>query len=292
MDHSLGEEAIRKELRLEALQHPATILPAALCVLAATYLVFCSAILGGALVAGTLLVLSGFVATGSFFWRHSLLYQRTYTQRISQILEQQRRAQREQDQAEIDHLVELTQAGFSEVNSARGLRALRGLVCEHAQLRRALDHRRHAGQPSLVHLSALAEETYRQGLGVLVDALETERVIVSSDRERLEAEIAAYEQEIRSLEANGAAASLIEIKRATIASHRERLELVSRQALRVGKLLYQCDRCEASLHRTRIELAALKTENAETSISAVIDTLQRTIEQAREVQEELRALGF
>lgn len=292
MDHFPDGAAIRRELRLEALQHPATILPAALCVLAAIYLVFCSAILGGALVAAILLTLSGMVTTICFFWRHALLYQGTYRQRINEILVQQRRARQAKEQAELEHLVELAQDGFSEVDSTRGLRALRGLVCEHAQLQRALDHGRHAEQPSLAHLFALTEATYRQGIGVLVDALETERVIVSSDRERLEAEIATYKQEIECLEANGGAASLAEIKRATIASHRERLELVREQSLRAGKLLFQCDRCEASLHRTRIELAALKTENAETSISAVTERLQRTIEQAKEVQEELRALGF
>ena len=77
-----------------------------------------------------------------------------------------------------------------------------------------------------------------------------------------------------------------------MASHKERLDMIKQQELRVDKLLYQCDRCEASLHRTRIELASLKTESSETSVSAVTETLQRTINQAKEVQEELKRLGF
>ena len=58
------------------------------------------------------------------------------------------------------------------------------------------------------------------------------------------------------------------------------------------KLLYQSDRCEASLHRTRIELAALTAESSETSVSAVTETFEKTINQAKEVREELKRLGY
>ena len=77
-----------------------------------------------------------------------------------------------------------------------------------------------------------------------------------------------------------------------MASHRERLEMIDQQQFRVDELLYQCDRCEASLSRTRIELASLQAGSSDSSVSAVTETLRRTITQAKEVQEEMRRLGF
>ena len=77
-----------------------------------------------------------------------------------------------------------------------------------------------------------------------------------------------------------------------MASHRETLELINQQQYRVDELLHQCGRCEATPTRTRIELASMQAGSSETSVSAVTDTLRRTITQAKEVQEELRRLGF
>ena len=60
----------------------------------------------------------------------------------------------------------------------------------------------------------------------------------------------------------------------------------------MDQLLHQCESCEASLHRTRIEIAALKADTAESSVRALTDTLRMTINQAKEVQEELKRLGY
>ncbi len=77
-----------------------------------------------------------------------------------------------------------------------------------------------------------------------------------------------------------------------MASHLELLEMIDQQQYRIDELLFQCDRCEAALFRTRIELASVQAGSSETSVSAVTETLQRTIAQAKEVQDELRRLGF
>ena len=90
----------------------------------------------------------------------------------------------------------------------------------------------------------------------------------------------------------GVQAARIKIKEATLASNKDRLTMVKRQELRIDELLHEADRCEASLHRTRIELAALKADSAEASVNSVTETLQRTIDHAKEVQEELKKLGF
>ena len=118
------------------------------------------------------------------------------------------------------------------------------------------------------------------------------RAIHTSNKGSLEAEIVQFEQDIGTLSMDYGQQLRVKIREENVASHQERLEMINQQQYRVDELLYQCDRCEASLSRTRIELASLQAGSSETSVSAVTETLQRTIAQAKEVQEELRRLGF
>jgi len=184
------------------------------------------------------------------------------------------------------------QGGFSDLGFTEGLKALEDLSYEYEQLRRVLGRRKGTDPLSVAHISALAEETYRQGLSVFEDALDLVQVIYSSDRERLEEEVAQLEKGIESLKEDATQAARVRIREETLASHRERLAMIQQQGSRVDELLHQSNRCEASLHRARMELAAFKTTGSETSISAVTETLRRTIAQAKEVQEELKKLGF
>ena len=138
----------------------------------------------------------------------------------------------------------------------------------------------------------LAEETYRQGLSILTDALHLMTAIRSPQNERLEREIVEFTIELKAMKGNESQAPRIKMREETIASHRQRLDLVNQQALRVDQLLHQSEICEASLHRTHIEIAALKAGSSDSSVRMVTDTLQNTIIQAKEVQEELRRLGI
>ncbi len=62
--------------------------------------------------------------------------------------------------------------------------------------------------------------------------------------------------------------------------------------LHADQLLYQAQRCEASLHSARTELATVRTGGAKTSVDSVIQTLQERISQVKEVQDELTRLGY
>ena len=177
-------------------------------------------------------------------------------------------------------------------HSTVGLKATKKLVYEYDQLQRVLRRKKETDPLSVAHIPALTEETYRQGLSVLGDVLELERVVHSSDKQGLEKEIVELERGIESLRGDETQAEQVKIKEATVTSHKERVNMIKEQQLRVDQLVYQSDRCEASLHRTRIELAALTAESSETSVSAVTETLEKTINQAKEVQEELKRLGY
>jgi hypothetical protein len=207
-------------------------------------------------------------------------------------MESQEQAEREKEQAEIEQLLEATQSGFQKINSVEGIKAVKELIYEYEQLQHVFEHKKEKDSLGVAHIPALAEETYRQGLSVLEDALEVGLAIHSSDKKNLEEAVKKLEKEIELLGRDETQAAKLEIKQATMSSHKERLDMIKQEQLRVDKLLYQCDRCEASLHRTRMELASLKVSSSETSVSAVTETLQKTINQAKEVQEELKKLGY
>ncbi|MCH9015293.1 MAG: hypothetical protein IH877_06355 [Gemmatimonadetes bacterium] len=145
---------------------------------------------------------------------------------------------------------------------------------------------------SLSHIPALADETYQQGLNVLSVGLQLSQAIHASNKQRLEHDIEDLEKEIQSLKRNGADERRGEIRVENVASHKDRLDLINNQQTKVDEVLYQCDQCEASLARTRIELASLQAGSLGSSVSSVTETLQKTINQAKDIQEELRRLGF
>ena len=196
------------------------------------------------------------------------------------------------EQAELRQLHEALDDGFSRVGSAEGLKALSGLVGEYEHLQPALRWQRDTDPLSMSHVPGLADETYRRGLSVLSDALELMNAAQIPCKERLEKESVQLEKEVEAAKRDGNQAERLRIKEDTPASHRQRLDMLDQLGMRLDQVLYQAHRCEASLHRTRIELAAIRTGSSETSVDSVIEALQGTINQVKGVQEELKRLGY
>jgi hypothetical protein len=288
----LSEEAIRWELLSDMLQHPTIIWPLALCLMSLIYAVLYAPLLKGGAGAAILGICSGIVAAGAFSWRYVARYRREYERRVRHAIDLQDRERSERESAEAEELRGSLQAGFLRLDSIEGLRALDGLVREYEHLQPVLERSRETNPLALSYMGTLAEQTYRQGLYALADALELAQALHFSDQDSLESETNRLEREIASLSGDEAQAARVAMKRETLASHRDRLDLIEQQALRRDKLLHQADRCEASLARTRIELAALKADSSAASVSTLTEALQNTIVQAREVQEEMRKLGF
>jgi len=239
-----------------------------------------------------LLVCSAVVAAGSFFFRYSVRYSQAYTTRVQEVIRDQEQGQRELEQADLEQQLEALESGFSNLKSDEGLKAINELVYEYKELQQVIERKKDADPLLFARIPILAEMAYRQGLSVLADALELASVVSSSDIGRLEAEIVEFEKEIESLKKDEAQAEQVEIKEATISLHKERLDMVKEQEINMDKLLYQCDCCEASLHRTRIELAAFKASSSGKSVTEVTETLEQTLTHAKEVQAELKRLGY
>lgn len=176
----------------------------------------------------------------------------------------------------------------------QGFKTLLELEYEHGQLQSALRRRKETEPLAVTYIPSLAGEVYRQGVSVLRDGLELLEAIRSPGEEKLMAEMRELESGIETLKREGTDVASVKarLREEKLASHQQRLEAIQRQHLRVDELLHQAGRCVATLGQTGLELAALKAEGAGTSIGAVTETLRKTIEEAREVQEELKRLGL
>jgi hypothetical protein len=61
---------------------------------------------------------------------------------------------------------------------------------------------------------------------------------------------------------------------------------------RARDLIFEAERCTAALAEARIELASIRAGDTQVDVDAVVETLQETIRRVREVQDELRRLGY
>ena len=288
----LSEVSIRKVLRSEALQHPATLIPLALAGLSLIHLIGISPFPIGALWAVILLIGSLLAGAASFFWIYSIRHDAAYAKLLKEIMSQQGLEIRKANLAEIQELRDDLHSGLTAIDSTAGLKAVTDLEYEYEQLQLVLNWDDEAASNSIAHIPALAEETYLEGLNVLANWLLLSRAIHTSNKGMLEAEIVQIEKEIETLKNDDRQERRVKIRQETVASHQELLEMIDQQQYHADDLLYQCDRCEASLSRTRIELASLQAGSSKSSVGGVTETLRRTIDQAKEVQEELRRLGF
>ncbi len=290
---SLSEVEIKKALIFDAVQHPATSLPSTLFIMSAIWLGLWSHKFDGQVESLILLILSGLLAAGTFFWRCSIQYNQRYALKTKEVMAllEQRRSEREEE--ELKQWRETLQSGFANTSTSThdGTKALQQLVYVYDRLQAVVERKKPTDPLALAQIPALAEGTYRQGLRILTDALHLMTAIRSPENERLEREIVEYEKELEVLKNDECEAPRVKMREETIASHRQRLELVNQQALRVDQLLHQSEICEASLHRTHIEIAALKANGMNSRVRMVTDTLKNTINQAKEVQEEMSRLG-
>ena len=140
-------------------------------------------------------------------------------------------------------------------------------------------------------LPDLTEETYRHGMSALSDALELLEFADGAQRRRLEDELAEIEDRLeRDAYADDRAQAA---RRAAAARRIEQLLARHDEARqRARDLMFEAERCTAALAEARIELASVRAGDTQVDVDAVVETLQETIRRVRDVQDELRRLGY
>ena len=292
-----SDSLIRRKTASEALQHPATLLPGGVCVISVFYSVLLSPMLGAGVGAIALAVVSGATATGSYLYQYHKKYPRVAREMTERFELERIRL----EEASLRRFCDGLQAGFLSVASTEGLRTLAELTGAYQQLKPAIDQRRITDPLSVSLVPALAGETYRTGLSVLSNALElmklvspdasaTPKELGVGDKDRLVKEIGQLERIIKSIKHRPGLGERLNLATEMLASRKERLAMTGKLQLHIDRLLHEAKRCEASLYSTQIELASIRTGGTKTSVDMVIEALQVTIRQAKDVQDEFERL--
>ena len=288
----LSQREIHKQLLLDSFQEKSVILPLGLGAMALIYSLLYAPVLGGFFIAVIISILAGTAGVAMFLWRSVIRYQQNYTRTSRELLARYEAENSWRAESLLKETYTYLEHGFAEIKAHEGLKALRQLGYEYSQLKPVIIRGREADLLSMVNLAGLVRETYIQGLNVLEDTLELERVIDSTNNAQLRAETEALEKKWIKLSGVPDNPKRLNLVREKIHSNNERLEMAEKLRLRVDELLHQADLCEASLGKARIELAALKVDASDTGVSAVTDTLRETIERAKEVQAQLKKMGY
>ncbi|MDA1348813.1 MAG: hypothetical protein O3A47_08100 [Chloroflexi bacterium] len=289
---SLSEPAIRRRILADAVQHPATVLSGAAFTATGVYLLVLAPVFGGARPAMVLLGVFGVAVAASFVWRYVFRYSEEYAEKARELMKVLEKDRARSEEARAKRLRQVLQEGFFDIGAGEGVKALGRLVNEYERLQPVLLRQADSDPLSMSRVPVLTGATYRRGLSALSDALELLEAGLTPGREVLLAEIAEMEENVEASRRNGGGADRLRLTEDRLASHRERLEMLDQLQLRADQLLFQASRCEALLHRARIELTAFRTGSSESSVDSVVRALEGTIVQVKEVQAELRRLGY
>jgi len=280
------EKEIKRKTALDTLQHPTTLLPLNVWIISTIYLLLLSPMLGGAVVAIIFAALSGMAAMGLYLYGYSKEYPRHAQEIVDRLVEQRIKL----EEAELRGLCVRLQSEFLNLASTEGEKALAGLTKAHEQLQASFAQGRATDPLSLSIISTLVDETYRGGLSVLSDVLELMKAARIQNKERLKEEIAKLEMDFGAPEDDWIGTERLKLKKEILATSKKRLAMLNRLQLYIDHLLYQVYRCELSLRTTGIELASVRASGSKTSVDSVVEALECTLNQVKEMQDQLATI--
>jgi hypothetical protein len=234
------------------------------------------------------------IAAGSFSWQWAeglkVEQRRIDAERAEQVAAAHAEEVARQ-RAETRHRLE---AGFAQITSRDGMQGaatLEGLADERDSVAEVVRTTRVQPGGSLSSLLPdLVEETYRHGMSALSDALHLLQSADGPQRRRLEEELEEIEERVDLDRYEDDASRDHDQQRLT--SKRALLERQRKARQRARDLIFGAEQCASALAEARIELASVRADDTQLDADAVTRTLQDTIRGVREVQDELRRLGY
>lgn len=286
----LSRSTIRRQLAIEAIQYPVSTLALCAFALSGIYLLVLSPVLGGGGAAVLTLGVSGTLGGLTFAFR----YRKGFSETVRTLLETEAAERIHFRDASNSRMVTSLRTGFDDLGHTVGSRTVEYLANEYDRLQPSLNDTNGFDFVSRPQIEALTAETYSRGLSVLGDALALVEAIHTPGIDEIDREIAALETEIEAIAKEGAddQQERLAIKKNLLDSHRSRRNELRQAQVHIDELLFQSHRCELSLNHTRIELVGIKAGSRGSAVSSVTGALERTINRAREVQEELKNLGY
>lgn len=285
---TVSESNVKRRLLSDAAQHPLTTLSSGVAAISGIYLVLLSPVFGGNSVATAVLCISCVAALSNFAYR----YLSGRSQAVSVLLEDEGKERIRQRDVAIRRRFGSLYSDLVALDHFQGTTALERLRDEYCRLTLFLADQSEIGILSVTQIEHLTNETYRRGLSVLADSVTLIEAIETPGIAEIATEITSLEIEIEELRASEERADRIAIKQNVLTAQRNRLNELEQLQVHVDELLYQSRKCEFSLNHTRIELAAIKAGSSDFGVNTVIGALEKTIQRAKEVQEELKGLGY
>ncbi len=278
------KEAVYRAVLKDTVQHPLTLIPAVASALGGLSMglfgldpTALAVTLGGAV-----------VAAGAWVFNYFIRGEKLAEKRIERL-----RARRERHyHREVASLeAEWSQAGLAEgVQQAKELREAYQKLDAFLKGRMAEARRTggEAGGFNVQRLMVLAEDTYREGAAILRSALLTYQALQQVDHEKLRAELAAWRQELETIQQAGAEAPRVESLETRITSHERRLQLFSQRVESVDRLFAESEALEAALESTYLEAVDLESPDNLLGRGQAASSLERAVAAARKVEDRLR----
>lgn len=274
--------AVNRAILAETLQHPMTIMPAAISAVGGLYI----GLMELDPQAFAVTFLSGLVAAGAWVFNYFVRGEKLAERHVERLRERRDGYQQERARS--------VEEEWAEVGHPDGEKQARELREAYERLDELLETRFARTQsPNLQRLRVLAEDTFQEGAAILRQALEAYRALGQVDHRHLERELFEWRAELGRL--RRAPAAEREARQAAldtrIATHERRLELYYQQRKSVEELLAESEVLESALESTYLEAVDLGSAEAIFTRGESASRLERAVAAARRVEERLRNLG-
>ena len=276
------KKAIYRAVLKDTLQHPLTLMPAVASALGGLYMglfgldpTSLAVAFGGAL-----------VGAGAWVFNYFVRGEALAEKRVARLRERRER-HHHREVASLE--AEWSQAGLAEgVQQARELREAYQKL--DAFLKQRLAERPADRGLGVQRLMVLADDTYREGAAILRSALQTFQALKQVDHEKLRQELAAWQEELRTVRLAGTEAARVESLETRIASHQRRLELFRQRVESIDRLFAESEALESALESTYLEAVDLEGPEALLGHGNAASALERAVSAARRVEDRLRAM--
>ena len=270
--------AVRRAVLSQTFQHPATIFP--LVGVAVASLV---GLLNGfvPLTVG-LDFLAGFVGLGSWVVNYYFRGHKFAADHVERL----REARAQSEAAEIEGI----EADCRSVGFAEGATQARSLTDAYRGLCDFLQEKTQDGQNlGAEQFRVLAEDAYREGVGLLRKALGVHRAISQVDPDSMEQEVTLWNRQLARLEQKEETEGEQRVLAAKIEGHQSVLEAYHKRADMLQQLLTDAVKLTAELEKAKLELVDLVGANASTMFGGeAASRLKVAVTAARNVEERLR----
>ena len=266
--------AVYRAVLLDTIQHPMTILPAAVAGVGTFYM----ALLDLTPTAFAITFGSALTAAAAWVFNYFVRGEELARQHVQSLRELRRELRHEEVTALVDD--------WHGTDHQEGRQQAEELVAAYERLSELLRRRlRQGGGPgfTLERLRILAEDTFREGTSILRQAFDVHQAMVHADGDKLERELAAWRAEGGDTPREALATR--------IAAHERRLALLATQDQKLDELLARSETLEAALESTCLEVLDLANPEALFERGSAADELERAMNAARNVEERMRGVS-